>query len=236
MPTWYKISDNISKQYASMLLWTNPGYDLDKLTSENFLKFYKRIQFSEGIVVEDNHYVKANITSFVSKDFTIANLPLDKIILEKPVKILVEKAKVDQALLEFAEITMNFWHYYKLETYANKLVFNMNKQDFDVLIKLMKKVGNDLVSYDIKEILTSIFEFFNKTNKRHLETYLNVGDYVYKWSPIKEENLIMLKAKRKISSPYFIYSINFGYNNFGYSFFPMDHVPYEEYTFEFKVN
>ncbi len=104
-----------------MLLWTNEGYYLDKLTSENFLKFYKRIQFPEGIGVEDNHYVKADITSFVSKDFTIANLPLNKIILEKTVKILVEKTKVVQALLEFAEITMNFWHYYKLETYSINL-------------------------------------------------------------------------------------------------------------------
>ncbi len=46
----------------------------------------------------------------------------------------------------------------------------------------------------------------------------------------------MVKAERINSTPNFFYNINFGYDNFGYSFFPIDHRQYVEYTFEFKVN
>lgn len=34
---------------------------------------------------------------------------------------------------------MDFWHYYKIETYSNKIVFNVTKADFTML---SEKISN----------------------------------------------------------------------------------------------
>ncbi|WP_424525801.1 hypothetical protein [Spiroplasma endosymbiont of Glossina fuscipes fuscipes] len=130
------MSKTVSKS-DSVLSWADGGYNAEKLTPENFLKFYKRKYFQ--VSSQEDYYVKANIEAFKPNNLTIENLPFNNKDsfkkLKTSIKVLTAKDFVDQKLNEFAETTMNLWHYYQIETYNDKLVFKMNQNDFDNLVK-----------------------------------------------------------------------------------------------------
>nr|CAK99417.1 hypothetical protein n-terminal and c-terminal truncated [Spiroplasma citri] len=123
----------------SVLKWAKEGYNPNKLTKKNFLKFYKQKYSFKEI---GDYYVRGIATYINLENMFIENIPLNEEggyrgqKLKTPVNILVPKDKVNQQLEEFAKVTMDFWHYYQLETYSNgNLVFNMNQTNFDELVK-----------------------------------------------------------------------------------------------------
>ncbi|WP_338956201.1 hypothetical protein [Spiroplasma endosymbiont of Polydrusus cervinus] len=71
------------------------------------------------------------------------------------------KKQVDQQLEQFAEKTMAFWQHYKIETYNDKIVFNMNQTDFDKLLGEVNSFKpNSSVNSRISLIFKMIFNFF----------------------------------------------------------------------------
>ncbi|ELL44176.1 hypothetical protein [Spiroplasma melliferum] len=218
----------------SILTLAGEGYQPDKLTAKNFLEFYKQ---HKNIISENNYYVKADIKYFLPGNLTIENLPFkDKTPqwrnLKTPIKVLVPKDKVDEQLQQFAEKIMAFWHYYKLETYNNKLVFKMNQADFDTLFKkvsLFKPESS--VDARMTLLFETIFNLFNNTcaatEKIKSKIYKpNVAEKEkviskFKMETIKDDKNITIKLFRNHYSDgnYPIYYINLSYNDFGYSFF-----------------
>lgn len=224
-------------KYNSILSLTNEGYQSNKLTTNNFLNFYKNI--NSNIIDKSNYYLKANIRYFIANNFTIENLPFNEKydgwkMLNKPIEILVPKEKFDRQLLQFSEKVIDFWNYYKLETYNNKIIFNMNKEEFDFLsekINLFK--SDDSINIKLFLIFEIIFNFFNNKSDEEkifkLKIFDSITEYLKnKQNPPKfkmeiinndKEIIIKLFRNRLHDGDFPNYYINFSYNDFAYSFF-----------------
>ncbi len=119
-----------------VLEWAGEGYPNDKLIVENFLKFYKK-----DIITDGDYYIRQIIKNFIPRTSTIDNLPFTKannaIYFKTDIRFLVWKEKIDLDLQKLAEIVIDFWNCYKLETYYEnyRLVFNMRQNEFDALVK-----------------------------------------------------------------------------------------------------
>ncbi|MFU0252395.1 hypothetical protein [Spiroplasma sp. Moj] len=254
LPSLYKLTDNISKQYASVLLWAGEGYKPDKLTWQNFLYFFQRVQFPNGLISEEKYYVKANIASLNSCDFMIENLPLQndksEIVLKKLFKILMEKEPVDQKLTQFSQLIMDFWHYYKLETFNDKLVFHMSQVNFNALKQTIDSFASERLEFsNIELIFSSIFDYFNKRRTATIiaDTHFSIWlPELHTFNLVKKSNSIIIEwFRKKVENVENLQiKINFGYNNFGYSFVPRlsikdNNIHTGEYlrldTFEFKI-
>ncbi|MFW4371240.1 MAG: hypothetical protein EHV01_004795 [Spiroplasma sp. hy2] len=236
-PTW-----NFKKEEDSVLAWAGEGYDPTKLTPENFLKFYEQKYIKNKVQIKNNYYVRANITSFIPNDFMIENLPFNNktnaITLKTPIKVLTSKQYIDNQLFDFAKKIMNFWHYYKIETYSNKIVFNVTKADFTML---SEKISNFQPSasfftnigaifrylsdkHDLKLVLNSI----TSNGWMHLGNYQNSFVFNFFWRPDTHNCYPQLV-------------LSFAYNSFSYGLF-INPVPVNNktgyvflQTIEFKI-
>lgn len=166
-PTW-----NFKKEEDSVLAWAGEGYDPTKLTAENFLKFYEQKYIKNKVPAENNYYVRANITSFIPNDFMIENLPFNNktsaVTLKTPIKVLASKQYINNQLFDFAKKIMDFWNYYKIETYNNKIIFNVTKTDF---IMLSEKISNFQPSASFFDNIGAIFRYLSE--KHDLKLLLN---------------------------------------------------------------
>ncbi|AOX43947.1 hypothetical protein S100390_v1c06100 [Spiroplasma sp. NBRC 100390] len=230
-PSWnyyfetFRLSKTVSKS-DSVLSWAGEGYNAEKLTPENFLKFYKRKYFQ--VSSQEDYYVKANIESFKPSNLTIENLPFNNKHsfkkLKTSIKVLTAKDFVDQKLNEFAETTMNLWHYFQIETYNDKLVFKMNQNDFDNLVKATNSFSEKNNSYaNLVPVFRAVFKIFNdKLDKKITRDtkflFFNSSDKV---KLIKQDSSFAFQLFRKQhENGYYPYlDVNFSYNSFAYSFF-----------------
>ncbi|ELL44555.1 hypothetical protein [Spiroplasma melliferum] len=215
----------IVEKSDSVLAWAGEGYRPDKLTSEKFLQFYKKNYFSTDTL--SDYYVKYNVDSFTPDNLTIENLPFkyktpQRRNLKTPIKVLVPKDKVDQQLEEFAKVTMDFWHYYQIETYNDKLVFKVNQDDFNNLIKKLTSFSENKFIRDIfVDIIQEVFDIFQTTldSTTTWNSYINLGDTVETINLIKKQKSFMFQYLWKRKGYYSWSHLNFGYNTFFYSFF-----------------
>ncbi|WHQ36964.1 lipoprotein [Spiroplasma sp. SV19] len=222
------LTHNLVKAH-SVLRWAGEGYDPEKLTSEKFLQFYKN-QYFNATTLSD-YYVKGNIASFVPSSLTIENLPFNNKntykSLKTPIKVLIAKEYTDQDLIQFAEITMKLWQYYQIETYNDKLVFKVNQDDFDNLIKTTASFSEDKsISANLSPVFRKVFNIFEGTLSSR--TNWNTNIYILTYSDLKQKvNLVKdqksfvfhLLRKQDPSGSYVPMYINFSYNSFAYSFF-----------------
>ncbi|RUO86707.1 hypothetical protein D9R21_01500 [Spiroplasma endosymbiont of Megaselia nigra] len=223
-----KFFDITSRLYESdsVLAWAGEGYPEKKLTVENFLKFYKKNMRTDG-----DYYIRAILYNFRPNQSRNENLPFAKpnsaIFFKTKIRVLVGKEKVDLDLQEFAEIVIDFWHYYKLETYKDnyRLVFKMRQNEFDALVKSASVWKQKVETKNFTPIFRPIFCFFKEKYKWDLNSkfkiYLNnYRNQKYKINLIKKQGFFAVEVFRpwlKIFFPF--YEINFGYNSFAYSFF-----------------
>ncbi|WP_338965875.1 MULTISPECIES: hypothetical protein [unclassified Spiroplasma] len=210
----------------SVLTWAGEGYNVAKLTPEQFLQFYKKKYFTATTL--SDYYVKGNIVSFTPNSFTIENLPFNNKgsskTLKTPVKVLIEKEKVDQGLNQFAETTMKLWQYYQIETYNDKLVFKMNQDDFNDLIKTTNSFSEKNSSYaNLSPVFRTIFKIFNDKldSKINRDTRISFARILDKVTLTKKAKSFTFQLFRKMDKNgyYSWLDINFSYNSFGYSFF-----------------
>ncbi len=193
--------------------------------------FFQRVQFPNGLISEGKYYVKANIASLNSCDFMIENLPLQndksEIVLKKPFKILMEKEPVDRKLTQFSELIMDFWHYYKLETFNDKLVFHMSQVNFNALKQTIDSFASERLEFsNIELIFSSIFDYFNKRRTATIiaDTHFSIWlPELHTFNLVKKSNSIIIEwFRKKVENVENLQiKINFGYNNFGYSFVPV---------------
>ncbi|WP_101519212.1 hypothetical protein [Spiroplasma melliferum] len=230
----------------SVLKWAKEGYNPNKLTKENFLKFYKQKYSFKEI---GDYYVRGVATYINLEDMFIENMPLTEEgggyrgqKLKTPVNVLVPKDKVDQQLEEFAKVTMDFWHYYQLETYSNgNLVFNMNQTNFDELVKSASVLEQKGEIITLLLIFKLIFNFFKNTLnlKSKFSTFMNANRYKYKVNFIKKQQSFVVElfcSKVKCQDETIV---NFFYNFFAYSFNINSHIVNDSFAFlrkfEFRV-
>ncbi|AOX43970.1 hypothetical protein S100390_v1c06330 [Spiroplasma sp. NBRC 100390] len=230
-PSWnsfyssFGLARTVSKS-DSVLSWAGEGYNKEKLTAENFLKYYKRKYFTASS--QEDYYVKANITSFIPYSLTIENLPFNNKNsskkLKTSIKVLIAKDFVDQKLNEFVETTLNLWQYYQIETYNDKLVFKMNQNDFDNLVKTTNSFSEKNNSYaNLAPVFRAVFKIFNdKLDKKITrDTRIAFSNSLDKVKLIKQDSSFAFQLFRKQNeNGYYPWlDINFSYNSFAYSFF-----------------
>ncbi|WP_283272553.1 hypothetical protein [Spiroplasma sp. SV19] len=213
----------------SVLKWAGEGYDPKKLTSEKFLQFYKNKYFNARTLPD--YYVKGNIASFDPSSLTIENLPFNNKkpykSLKTPIKVLIAKEYVNQDLTQFAEITMKLWQYYQIETYNDKLVFKVNQDDFDNLIKVTASFSEDKsISANLSPVFRKVFNIFKGTlsSTTNWNTNIYFPTYIVekqKVNLVKDQKSFAFQLFRKqAKSGYYLpMDINFSYNSFAYSFF-----------------
>ncbi|WP_338988674.1 hypothetical protein [Spiroplasma endosymbiont of Seladonia tumulorum] len=161
----------------------------------------------------------------------IENLPLQndksEIVLKKPFKILMEKEPVDRKLTQFSELIMDFWHYYKLETFNDKLVFHMSQVNFNALKQTIDSFASERLEFsNIELIFSSIFDYFNKRRTATIiaDTHFSIWlPELHTFNLVKKSNSIIIEwFRKKVENVENLQiKINFGYNNFGYSFVPV---------------
>ncbi|WHQ36578.1 lipoprotein [Spiroplasma sp. SV19] len=205
----------------SVLPWAGEGYNAEKLTPENFLEFYKQNYFSPRTI--QDYYVKGIMAYFRPDTLTIENLPFKstRIDLKNKIYLIKEKAKIDEDLNQFAKTTMQLWQYYQIETYNDKLVFKVNQDDFDNLIKTAVSLNNT-VSFNLKQVFIKVFSIFVSTlnSTVNLNSIIRIVDG--KINLIKETKSFAFQLFWKQSkSGYYSEdnAINFEWSNFAYSFF-----------------
>ncbi len=99
----------------------------------------------------------------------IENLSLKKpknynsIMLKTPIVVSISKDIFEPELEGLAKLTMDFWKYYKLETYKDKLVFNMKQSEWNGLIEKTSNLGDTLETRNLSFIFNPIFKFFENT-------------------------------------------------------------------------
>ncbi|WP_348736541.1 hypothetical protein [Spiroplasma endosymbiont of Ammophila pubescens] len=193
----------------SVLAWAGEGYDLMKLTPENFLNFYYKETHVLKKVTENKYsYVVNKILRMRVTNFGLEGLPFKSsytfIKMETNINILIEKNLFNFQLAEFAKIVMEFWHYFKLETYYEnyRLVFKVNQT---VFYKVLERAGvleqNSEVS-DIISIFNPIINFF----KSEISSNLTIRNFNIKFSRYtiniinKTEKSFTVKLLRKIAN------------------------------------
>ncbi|WHQ37254.1 lipoprotein [Spiroplasma sp. SV19] len=212
----------------SVLSWAGEGYDSQKLTVENFLKFYKRKYFTATL--QDDYYVKANFASFYPGSFTIENLPFNNKNswkkLKTPIKVLMPKDFIDERLNQFAETTMELWQYYQIETYNDKFVFKMTQNDFDSLAEKANDFqGPDNNSFaSLLPFFRTVFKIFNDKLDPKIKSdtrVVNNSAAVVNINLAKSSKaLIFQLLRKKHKDNYYNWlDVNFSYNSFAYSFF-----------------
>ncbi|MFW4370828.1 hypothetical protein ACMBCM_00500 [Spiroplasma sp. K1] len=155
----------------SVLAWAGKGYDPMKLTPENLLNFYKETYILKKVTEYEDSYVAIKIGTMTVEKFILEGLPFKhlrtSIKLEQEVKVLVEKNLFNFQLEKFAKIVMEFWHYFKLETYYenHRLVFKVNQATFDKVLEVASVLEQNSKGIHITSIFRPIINFFNsKTN------------------------------------------------------------------------
>ncbi|WP_425380576.1 hypothetical protein [Spiroplasma endosymbiont of Stenodema calcarata] len=210
----------------SVLAWAGEGYDPEKLTVEKFLEFYKQEYFKLNI--NGDYYIKASVSSFVPRTFTIENLPFNYIYSSKelvaPIKVLIPKDILDEKLNKFTETTMRLWQYYQLETYNDKLVFKLTEDDFSNLLKVTSDFSlENNSSATFYRIFDEIFRLFDaKVVSKDRTTVLRYNrNLMSKVNLIKEKKSLLLKLfwKQDKDGVYARNQVNFMYYHFTYSFF-----------------
>ncbi|PQP78035.1 hypothetical protein C6B38_08575 [Spiroplasma sp. ChiS] len=139
---------------------------------------------------------------------------LSKINLKEKIYFTILKTQFNQQLEEFAKVTMDFWHYYQLETYNNgNLVFKLNQYLFNHLLSYFK---NNIIDF------MYIFEFLFNSYQRSLQkstfwdVYKSYSSIFYNANWIKNQKYLILEIKniKEISTNIW----NFGYHGLGYAF------------------
>ncbi|WP_425380560.1 hypothetical protein [Spiroplasma endosymbiont of Stenodema calcarata] len=211
---------------GSVLAWAGERYDPEKLTVEKFLEFYKQEYFKLNI--NGDYYIKASVSSFVPRTFTIENLPFNYIYSSKelvaPIKVLIPKDILDEKLNKFTETTMRLWQYYQLETYNDKLVFKLTEDDFSNLLKVTSDFSlENNSSATFYRIFDEIFRLFDaKVVSKDRTTVLRYNrNLMSKVNLIKEKKSLLLKLfwKQDKDGVYARNQVNFMYYHFTYSFF-----------------
>ncbi len=204
---------------SSVLAWAGEGYDPQQLTWQNFLSFYKKsfINFKE-IQVEDDYYVSGELKSFTPQNFMIENLlfknNLSKINLKEKSYFTILKTQFDQQLEEFAKVTMDFWHYYQLETYNNgNLVFKIKQDLFNNLLSKSK------YTFSFTSIFYNfIFDSYRSSLQNPTPWYIYQGivntNHNINW--IKNQKSLIMEVKFNEKNDY--NTLHFGYHGLGYSF------------------
>jgi len=164
---------------ASVLAWAGENYTTDKLTPENFLNFYKETYvLKKGTEYEDS-YVVLNINNITVEKFILEGLTFKSsrtnITIKQEVKVLAEKNKFDSQLKKFAKMIMDFWHYFKLETYYEnyRLVFKVNQAVFDKVLKSASVLEQKSEVSSNISIFNPIINFF----KSEISLNLRIKDY-----------------------------------------------------------
>ncbi|WP_196234378.1 hypothetical protein [Spiroplasma endosymbiont of Megaselia nigra] len=164
--TFFMNSDSMSFKKDSVLAWAGKGYDPMKLTPENLLNFYKETYILKKVTEYEDYYVSIEIGTMTVEKFILEGLPFKhlrtSIKLEQKVKVLVEKNVFDFQLKQFANIVMNFWHYFKLETYYDnhRLVFKVNQATFDKVLEVASVLEQKSEGIHITSIFIPIINFF----------------------------------------------------------------------------
>lgn len=113
----------------------------------------------------------------IVEKFILEGLPFKhlrtSIKLEQKVKVLVEKNVFDFQLKQFANIVMNFWHYFKLETYYenHRLVFKVNQATFDKVLEVASALEQKSEGIHITSIFIPIINFFNSKTNSNLKLF-----------------------------------------------------------------
>ncbi|KAI93085.1 hypothetical protein SPM_003800 [Spiroplasma melliferum KC3] len=140
---------------------------------------------------------------------------LSKINLKEKSYFTILKTQLDQQLEEFAKVTMDFWHYYQLETYNNgNLVFKLNQDIF-----------NDLLSYIDKQKYINYWDIFKILINTYRSSLQNPTPWDYNlqsYNPTSTTNFIKNQKSLIMEIKYFqTYpdsKINFGYHGWAYNF------------------
>ncbi|WP_158500760.1 hypothetical protein [Spiroplasma kunkelii] len=111
------------------------------------------------------------------------------------------KEKVDLDLQEFAEIVIDFWNYYKLETWKDNycLVFKIRQNEFDALVKSANVWKQKVETKEFTPIFRPIFNFFKEKYKLDLNSkfkiYINNHrNQKYKINLIKKQGFFCCRS------------------------------------------
>ncbi|KAI92737.1 hypothetical protein SRED_002848 [Spiroplasma melliferum] len=139
---------------------------------------------------------------------------LSKINLKEKSYFTILKTQFDQQLEEFAKVTMDFWHYYQLETYNNgNLVFKIKQDLFNNLLSKSK------YTFSFTSIFYNfIFDSYRSSLQNPTPWYIYQGivntNHNINW--IKNQKSLIMEVKFNEKNDY--NTLHFGYHGLGYSF------------------
>ncbi|WP_424527401.1 hypothetical protein [Spiroplasma endosymbiont of Glossina fuscipes fuscipes] len=181
--------DVVNEKTASYV-WTGMGYQPDKITPENFVKFYRSLVniFNTG----DNNLNLAYFNVNLAK-IQVAGFPLSGAVMNNgealKVQVEIPKDGLDKKLMEYGKLVTAFYKHFRLESNKNSGVWHLSKDAFNKILALPK--------YDYRKVLKILIDDFKATDAAKNLSGLNIFT-TGNWAK-KQYNLTLNDAKDTFS-------------------------------------
>ncbi|AOX43785.1 hypothetical protein S100390_v1c04420 [Spiroplasma sp. NBRC 100390] len=164
--------DVVTEKTASYV-WTGMGYQPDKITPENFVKFYRSLVniFNTGGNNLNLAYFNINLAKI-----QIAGFPLSGAVMNggETLKVQVEITKdgLDKKLMEYGKLVTAFYKHFRLESNKNSAVWHLSEDAFNKILALPE--------YKYQKVLKILIDDFKASddakNLSGLDIF-NTGDW-----------------------------------------------------------
>ncbi|WP_101519215.1 hypothetical protein [Spiroplasma melliferum] len=146
---------DVVRENTASYVWTGKGYQPDKITPENFVKFYRALVnvFNTGgqnLRLADFHVNLAKIQ--------VAGFPLSGAVMNdgQALKVQVEITEegLTNKLMEFGRLVVAFYNHFKLESNEHSGVFHLSEEAFTEILNLKNRKYKDVLKIlidDFKE-------------------------------------------------------------------------------------
>ncbi|MFX4057051.1 MAG: hypothetical protein EHV01_001785 [Spiroplasma sp. hy2] len=143
---------NVVRENTASYVWTGKGYQPNKITPENFVKFYRSLVnvFNTGgqnLWLADFHVNLAKIQ--------VAGFPLSGAVMNdgQALKVQVEITEegLTNKLMEYGRLVVAFYNHFKLESNEHSGVFHLSKEAFTKILNLKTRKYKDVLKILIND-------------------------------------------------------------------------------------